>query len=563
MSVTTKKAALHPRLRWLGAALALALLALGARSVVQANHATWLREAYLDELERYTQNNSSDGPALVLLAGRLAEINRFADAADVLAKAIQTGMRDELLWRTWAACLTASGQRPAARSVLGEAQKGGASDTAAIAEALKRTEALPTGATDLEIAKALCPNGPGEVTLRYSQGSYLNSYFDGRARRDRARSGFSYRERLATANPELLEAQLLWSEALRRNGRYREAELAAKKAMTLAPDSLEAQLAYADVLLAGGAAIKAALQYRQVLAKRPDWLPGVIGLGRAATALKLHRLALENLEKASKLDPNNIEVWIALGKSYFYQGLRYDLSLAAYQKAAQLDPERTDFLTPMADAYRANYKPAESEALLRRRLTAAPRDAQTHYMLGYHLTTQQSTPARAAEAEKHLRLSLQLEPDVPVVKQALAQVLLDKNDPQQAADAGILLSEVLEAKPREISALRLMAQAYRKIGKPEKAKEVQELATMVSRTADEIRRLVEQELAHPADIAIHEKLAKLYLQTGEKEKSLQQQGMVKMLKTHPEQAARGLQALMDATMRETVDTAKVPNPKKP
>lgn len=556
---TRSQAATRQRLRWLGAALAFSLLGLGIRSVVQANHATWLRESYLDELERYTLKAPKDGQALALQGARLAEVNRFAEAAEALSLAIQTGMRDELLWRTWAACLTASGQRSAARAVLEEAQKGGASDTASVAEALKRAEALPKGATDIDIAKALCPQGPGEVTQRYSQGSYLNSYSDGKARRDRAHSGFSYRERLARANPDSLEAQLLWADALRRNGRYQDAEQAAQKALALAPDSLEAQLVSADVLLAGGAAVKAALQYKKILAKNPDSLPAMIGLGRAATEKKLHRLALENLEKAVKLAPDNIEVWIALGKTYFYQGLRYDLSLAAYQKAAQLDPERTDFFTPMADAYRANYKPAESEALLRRRLAAVPRDAQAHYMLGYHLTTQQSTPARVAEAEKHLRLSLQLEPDALAARQALAQILLDKNDAKQAADAGILLTEVLEAKPRDISALRLMAQAYRKIGKPEKAKDVQAIATEISRVEDEIRRLVEQELAHPADSAIHQKLSQLYRQTGELEKARQQDGMIQMLKTHPEQAARGLQALMDATMRETAaDTSKKP-----
>ncbi|MBB6050183.1 tetratricopeptide repeat protein [Armatimonas rosea] len=554
----SSKATSRQRLRWLGVALVLATLGLGSRSLVQAYHATWLRESYLDDLELYTRRAPTDGPALALLGGRLAEVNRFGEAADALGKAIQTGMRDELLWRTWAACLTTSNQRPAARSVLEEARKGGADKPEVVEEALKRAEALPKGASDIEVAKALCPNGPSEVSQRYSLGSYLNSYFDGQARRDRAHSGFIYRERLAHANPDSLEAQLLWAEALVRNGRYRDAEQAAQKALTLAPDSLEAQLASADVLLAGGAGVKAALAYKKILAQRKDWLPAVVGLGRAATLLKLHRLALENLEKASKQDPKNVEVWIALGKAYFYQGLRYDLSLAAYQKAAQLAPERTDFFTPMADALRANYKPAESEALLRRRLAAAPRDAQAHYMLGYHLTTQQSSPARVAEAEQHLRLSLQLEPDAISAKQALAQILLDKNDPKQAADAGILLNEVLQARPRDISALRLMALAYRKIGKPDKAKEIQEVATEVSRIDDEVRRLVEQELAHPADIAIHEKLALLYQQTGELEKAKQQMGMIQMLKTHPEQAARGLQALMDATMRETADTPKKP-----
>lgn len=548
------------RLRWLGVALALAALFLGVRSVLIAQHATRLREAYLDDLQSIVRHSPNDGPALALLGARLAEVNRFAEAAELLGRAVQTGQRNELLWRTWAACLAASGQRPEARAVLEEARKGGADNTAAITQALDRTAALSAEPSDLDLAKALCPNGPAELVERYSQGSYLNNLSDTLARRNRANSGFSYRQRLARANPEDAAFQVLWSEALRRNGRLRDAETAATKAMQLAPQSREAQLAYADVLLAGGAAVKAALQYRQILAKNPDWLPALVGLGRAATEKKLHRVALENLEKATQRDPNNVEAWIALGKTYFYQGLRYDLSLRAYQKAAELAPERTDFFTPMSDSLRATYKFTEAEALLRRRLADAPLDAQAHYMLAYLLTTQQNSPARVAEAEKHLRTSLKLEPDVPSAQQALAQILLDKKDPTAAADAGLLLTSILEANPRNIGAMRLLAQAYRKIGKPEKAKELLEDATKFAQLDNQIRNLVEQELVRPADIKIHEQLAELYQQTGEKEKSIQEMGMIQMLKTRPEQAAKGLQALMDATMRET---AAAPPTKRP
>ena len=209
------------------------------------------------------------------------------------------------------------------------------------------------------------------------------------------RSGFLFRERLAAAKPEDAEAQRLWAVALRRNGRLREAEQVALKAVQLAPKSLESRLAYADVLLAGGAAVKAAREYQKLLAEKPDWLPAIIGLGRAATEKKLPRLAVENLEKASKRAPDDIEVWIALGRAYFYQGLRFDLSLQAFQRASKLAPERTDFFTPMSDSYRATYKFAEAEALLRKRLTDAPRDAQAQYMLAYLMTTQQATPRSA------------------------------------------------------------------------------------------------------------------------------------------------------------------------
>ena len=564
--MTAKRSLSAPRKRLLGlsAALVVCLGALGARSLVQASRATALRDAYLDELIQKTSKTSLDGAAQALLGGRLAQIDRFDEAAARLERAVQDGERDSLIWRSWAACLVAADRRDEALAVLAQAQKGGARDTADIDATLKRTEKLPQGADAFLVARTICPEGPAAVALAYSRGSYLNGFYDARASRNLPHSGFAFRETLARRKPEDAEAQTLWAEALRRNGRLREAEQAALKAVQLDPKSLDARLAYADVLLAGGASVKAAREYQKLLAEKPDWLPAQIGLGRAATEKKLPRLALENLEKASRRAPDDIEVWIALGKAYFYQGLRYDLSLAAYRKAAALAPERTDFFTPMSDALRANYKFPEAEAMLRKRLADVPRDAQAQYMLAYLLTTQQATPARAAEAEKRLRTSLALEPDVPSVQQALAQLLLDKPDASSAAQAGVLLVSILQARPREIGAMRLLAQAYRKIGKPEKATEVLATAAEVAKIDNEVRRLVEQELIKPADTGIHQRLSTLYKVTGESEKAMQEDAMLQMLKTNPERAARGLKALMDATMRESAaGPSPSPAPKTP
>ena len=142
--------------------------------------------------------------------------------------------------------------------------------------------------------------------------------------------------------------------------------------------------------------------------------------------------------------------------------------------------------------------------------------------------------------------------------------MLDKGDAKSAADAGLLLVDVLEAKPREIGAMRLLAQAYRKIGKPEKAAGVLATAAEVAKIDNEVRRLTEQEVIKPADIGIHQRLAALYKVTGENDKAMQEEAMIQMLKTNPERAARGLKALMDATMRESAaPSAPSPAPKAP
>ena len=85
------------RLYGLGAALVVGLLVLGGRSFIQANRATQLRESYLDDLLRETPKNSRDGAAQALLGGRLAQVDRFDEAAERLAQAVESGER-AMLW---------------------------------------------------------------------------------------------------------------------------------------------------------------------------------------------------------------------------------------------------------------------------------------------------------------------------------------------------------------------------------------------------------------------------------------------------------------------------------
>jgi predicted Zn-dependent protease len=547
--------------------LVLVLLALVPAVVVQARqawHQAWLKEAYLSELEAAARQRPADGTLLALLGARYAEATEYSSAAAILERAVGAGMTEPAVFLTWAASHAANGQPDKAEQVLkfavgsGKCQPSGPA-RAALSALTGLLEQASAGKREppspLELARAISPEGPGKLAAQVAGTSPLQGIYDGYARRDPERSGFDLRRRDAAANPEDRAAQIRWVEALRRNRRVTEAEAVARTALEKWPDSRELRLAYADVLYQGGAVATAGMQYRQLLEKSPENTAALLGLGRVALDKQLFHLAISSFERATQLLPNDPEVWIGLGRAYLAENHRFDKSEEAFQKAAQLAPDRTDFYGYWSDTKRAITRNDEAESLLRKRLAAAPEDARTHYLLGKLLLENRATPEGLAEAEKLLRRSLEIEPNAPVVKVLLAQRLLDKGDAESAADAGILLVEALEADPRDAAAYRLLARAYQRIGRKDRVEETSKLAVKWAVYANRVMELEDRQRRNPRDIGPHRELAKLYAEGGEVEKAKREEEMVYMLTHHREAAERGLTTLMEAASRLRPDDA--------
>ncbi|GAB4452997.1 MAG: hypothetical protein OHK0029_04910 [Armatimonadaceae bacterium] len=531
--------------------LLLIVAAVGMVRLVQASwQDTWRREAYLPDLEQHVRRHPQDGPALALYGARLAEINRYVQAAEVLELAIRAGVRHEAVWRAWASCMAAAGNVQAALDALNAAlQPGGADNHAPIRLALEKVRALGDNPAGIQVAQIISPQETTELNSLFGRGSFLNGYSDYLASRNPEESGFTYRMREAKAQPDDLPVQLRWIEALRKNRRLRDAETVAVRLVQKFPDSAEAHLAYGDVLYDGGLTGKAGIEFRKALTLKADLLPALLGLGQVAVDRKLIAVAFECFEKATELAPKNADAWIGLGRAHANLGLRWDKALEAYEKAKQLVPERTDFYLYMSDALRAQYKPEEAETIIRARIADAPNDARAHYLLAVVLMDDTKKQDQFAEAEAALQESLRLENNAPIVKTRLARLLLDKEEDEAAADAGILLLESLDQAPNEIETLRLLARAYQRIGKPEKVREVQKQLVAVTAWIEKVRALEEQEVARPQDIEVHRQLAVLYAEGGEPEKAKRHEEVIYMLTHYPEQARKGVQTLVDATSR--------------
>jgi cytochrome c-type biogenesis protein CcmH/NrfG len=534
-----------------------ALIGGGVFAVRNALQEEWRREAFLPELEERVRQDPADARSLALLAARMAEAKEYTTATAICEKAVGAGIREPALWLTWASCFAAANDLNKARAVLQLAVGSGKCQPSGPArEALSRlqaplAEAERTGQTSdpTAIASVISPDGIRPLVALYASGSFLNPVMNYRQKSDPERGGFSSRQRQALAKPDDPLAQARWVQALSKNRRLPEAETESRRLVTRFPDSPEIRLAYGDALFQGKIFAKAGLQYKAALSLRPDWLPALKGLGAVAVEKSLFRLAIENYEKAVKFAPNDVDAWIGLGRAHLQQAFRMDRALESFRNAERLAPNRTDFYPYYADALTFTYHADEAETILRRRLAAAPEDARSRYLLANIILNGKADNARIAEAEEHLRTSLKIEPNVPVVKIRLAQLLLDRADASSAADAGILLVEALEGDPRNILAVRLLAQAYQRIGKIDKAKETREQADQLAKYITEVSRLEDLERNRPDDISVHRALRDLYTRNDEPDKAKRQEEMIYMLENHPEAAKRGLSTLMEAATK--------------
>lgn len=545
-AVERRNRAKRPRAGRTAQALLLALVCLAAGSGVFALASAWTRtmqrEAYLPDLEAQARRTPHDEGLLALLGGRLVEAKEYDAAEQTLEKAAGDGAQDGSVWLTWAACDAVLGRPVKAGAVLRLGRR--RSEAApAVRAALDRCR--PLGAPPpAALAQAICPDGVGPLLKVYASGSFLNPLAEFWGRRHRAQSGFETRQRWAREKPGDVAVQLLWVDALTRNRRPAEAEQAAQRIVQIAPNSVDAHLALGDALFGDGAVIKAGLQYKECLRLRPDWTPAEIGLGRVAVEKKLIPLSVAMFERATKHDPSATDAWIGLGRAYLNQRLRLDKSLTAFQTAARLSPNRTDYFPYYSDTLVSTYHPDQAEALLRRRLRDAGADARSHYLLALILLNNSPTPARQAEAEAELRTSLRLEANAPAAKVRLAQILLDRSQYREAE--GLLVSSLRDDRFSPL-AMSLLARACLGLGQTAAAKAAQDKSAELSAYTQATAELQAKEDANPLDPSLHEKLAILYHNAGQQEQAVREAQMAYLLHTHKEAATQGLKALDSAT----------------
>jgi tetratricopeptide (TPR) repeat protein len=158
-------------------------------------------------------------------------------------------------------------------------------------------------------------------------------------------------ERLTTVAPDSARVRQLMAEAMEVQDRRTEAAAEYEAALQRQPDLLDALLALARLKrtsLECGAAIEL---YRRAEAVRPTY-DGAYGLGACLQYEQQDDAAIEQFQKALKLEPRAALAWKDLGVSLLKVG-RTDEAIRHMQKAISLEPRMHEAHYALGQAYRA------------------------------------------------------------------------------------------------------------------------------------------------------------------------------------------------------------------
>lgn len=522
--------------------LVLAAVALGLR-LADAWGETARREASLPQLEAQALRSPNDGPLLALLGARLAEAHD-PQAADALRRSLAAGERSELIYQTLAASLAAEGETARALNDLRLGRDSLPGGAPTLNTALAQVGALGPNPDPRAVAQAICPDGPSPLADAYARGSFLNGLVSWWGRQHPDRSGFSTRQERARDEPGNAQAQRLWGLALLTNRRLPEAGAVLANAAALAPRSPAAHLALARALEAEGMAGKAGVEYIAALGLRPDWPPALLGLGRTSLQSGL-KYARQAFARTTQLSPDSASAWAGLGSACLQNGSDPARSLSAFRVAARLAPSRTDFDDDYAEALRKNGRPAEAEALLRRRLVSAPDDAVAHYRLG-GLLMQAPSAARMAEAEAQTGAALRLLPHQAGAERQLGTILLDEGRLPDALRA--TLGSVAD-DPYEVEARHVLARIYGRLGRAAEAQQVSGRAAQLFSLQQQANVLENQRGQKFLESSYHQDLVRVYRQTGQQGKAAQEERMLSLLRRDPQGAARSYRGYQASLVR--------------
>ena len=419
-----------------------------------------LREAYLPQLETRARQLPSDGRLLALLGARQAQAHD-PDCVQTLTQAIANGERDPSVPIALAWIYASIGNNDQALATLRTGQQAQNGATSEIDKALSRVEDVPASADPSQWATAVEPEGPQALVADVARPGALDGLEQWWGRRHPEQSGFATREQWAKDEPNDAEVQRLWGLALLLNQRVLEATDVLQKAEQLAPNSAAIHIAIAQALEAGGDDQRALDAYAETLKLDPNSVQALIGVGR----ISLDRRSLDARAaflKATALAPTSVPAWIGLGRADQLEEDFQAESLHAFETAANLAPDRTDYLADYSQSLVDNGRYDDAEAVVRKYIVTAPTDEAGHYQLGHILLLNNPTPARLAEALSETLKADGLAQHSAPIDQQLGEIRLRLGN---ADDAIRSLQNAVADDPRDFRAMRILARAYGSAGR--------------------------------------------------------------------------------------------------
>jgi tetratricopeptide (TPR) repeat protein len=177
-------------------------------------------------------------------------------------------------------------------------------------------------------------------------------------------------------------------------------------------------------------------------------------------ALQIATIALKNM-------PNSARLYALRGAIYAQAG-NSGAAAADFERASALQPDQLYGSVGLSLLLRENAKLPEAEAILRKKLRAAPDDPTLNYLMADMLIRGGAEPSRPEflEALALLKRSVKSKPDFVNAHAALAKLYM------KAGDLGAAVSETertLELAPNDHVALNQLILAYRKLGRDQEA----------------------------------------------------------------------------------------------
>jgi tetratricopeptide (TPR) repeat protein len=518
------------RQRMLLGVLLLILLSGGGWRLSQDYHKAALYEQTLPELEASLAKTPNDETGQLVLAYRHMQAQEYAKAATILEKVASLGNTDLPLWKTWLAAAAVGDKKEQVLTILQSAKNHPRLRSFA-EESEKKYNQLGESASGADIAMAIAPEGTESFAKAYITPNYWNQGW-GKG------NGVIAQEAQAKKNPQDIRIQTAWAQALVKNHRYNEAAIIIEPIAGANPENVEVLLTQADAYYGQGRVARAGIIYRDCTKKQPNSFPAYLGLAQASIKKQMVYQGMEAATKATELNPQSEAAWAALGTAYFAQKMRWDKACESFDKAQKLNPDNLSYYGPYFDSLRLANRPEDAEKVVRRRIAQDPTDARAHFLLGVALL---DSPTTQKEAEQSLRESLRLAPNTSTGQTRLAQVLIDQEKYEEAAER---LEVAARLEPTNMQALTLLIRAYKMLHRPEEVAKVEGFKREMESYLKEKAPLEDTLMKEPLNVSVRQKLQALYESAGDAEQAKQQAEMIDMIKKHPQEAKKGIIGMM-------------------
>ena len=291
----------------------------------------------------------------------------------------------------------------------------------------------------------------------------------------RGKDAVAYLERAAQLRPQDYDAAYFLALAYLKNGDAKRAEQLVR-ALLARQDRANLHALLAEAKEAEGQPVEAVKEYQRAA----EMEPSEEHLFSWGAELLLHHAdepAAEVFAKGHRLYPTSIRILVGLGATAYAQDLNEQAARWLLQ-AIDLDPSDPRpywFLGKVQEV--AKSEPKEWAAAFERFAALQPDNARAHYYFAVALEKQKRGPQDFAAREAQLKKAIALDPQFGEAYLRWGMLQAERGEFAKAVE---LLQKAVQYTPLPDEAHLRLAQVYRQMGKPEKARKESELYNEVS-----------------------------------------------------------------------------------